>query len=104
MASNAVKSAPANLNRMGKKVLLVEGPDDWHVFARLVQRSTGAFPAFELGHCHNDDGVLDMLSGLTEASSKTQSVLGAVLDSDQGKEEIAEDSGIRARIRSLQGR
>jgi hypothetical protein len=89
---------------MGKKVLLVEGPDDWHAFSHLIHISTGAFPAYELGHCGNDDRVLDILSGMTEASSQTQSVLGAVLDADQGKEETSGDSGIQARIRSLKGR
>jgi hypothetical protein len=89
---------------MGKKVLLVEGLDDWHAFSHLIHASTGAFPAYELGHCDNDDGVLDILSGMTEASSQTQSVLGAVLDADQGKEGIARDRGIQARIRSLKGR
>ena len=89
---------------MGKKVLLVEGPDDWHAFSHLIHLSTGAFPAYELGHCGNDDGVLDVLSGMTEASSQTQSVLGAVLDADQGKDDTGGDSGILARIRSLKGR
>jgi hypothetical protein len=89
---------------MGKKVLLVEGPDDWHAFSHLIHISTGAFPGYELGHCDNDDGVLDILSGMTEASTQTQSVLGAVLDADHGKEETAGNSGIQARIRSLKGR
>jgi hypothetical protein len=89
---------------MGKKVLLVEGPDDWHAFSHLIQMSTGAFPAYELGHCNNDDGVLEILSGMTEASNQTQSVLGAVLDADRGKEETGGGTGIQARIRSLKGR
>ena len=103
-ASPQVRSIKADLKRMGKKVLLVEGLDDWHAFSHLIHASTGAFPAYELGHCDNDDGVLDILSGMTEASSQTQSVLGAVLDADQGKEGIARDRGIQARIRSLKGR
>src|SRR5271157_2213976 len=100
-ASPQVRSIKADLKCMGKKVLLVEGPDDWHAFSHLIHISTGAFPAYELGHCDNDDGVLDILSGMTEASSQTQSVLGAVLDADQGKEKTDGDSGIQARIRSL---
>jgi hypothetical protein len=103
-ASPQVRSTKADLKSMGKKVLLVEGPDDWHAFSHLIHRSTGAFPTYELGHCNNDDGVLDILSGMTEASSQTQSVLGAVLDADRGKEESLGDSGIQARIRSLKGR
>lgn len=103
-ASPQVKSVRADLKSMGKKVLLVEGPDDWHAFSHLIHLSTGAFPAYELGHCGNDDGVLDVLSGMTEASSQTQSVLGAVLDADQGKDDTGGDSGILARIRSLKGR
>jgi len=103
-ASPKVRSTKADLKCMGKKVLLVEGPDDWHAFSHLIHISTGAFPAYELGHCDNDDGVLDILSGMAEASRQTQSVLGAVLDADRAKEEIAGDSGIQARIRSLKGR
>jgi hypothetical protein len=67
-SSPRLKSVKADLNKMGKKVLLVEGPDDWHAFNHLIQTVTGAYPAYELGHCDNDDGVLDILSGLTEAS------------------------------------
>lgn len=89
---------------MGKKVLLVEGPDDWHAINNLIHKSTGAFPSYELGYCNNDNGVLDILSGMTEASNQTQSILGAVLDADLGKEGKAGDSGIQARIRSLKGR
>jgi hypothetical protein len=89
---------------MGQKVLLVEGPDDWHAFSHLIHLSTGTFPAYELGHCQNDDGVLDILTGMTESSSKMQSILGAVLDADHGKEQSPEDSGIQSRIQSLQGR
>jgi hypothetical protein len=100
MASSKV----ADLKSMGKKVLLVEGIDDWHAFSHLIRRSTGVFPTYELGHCNNDDGVLDMLSGMTEASSQTQTVLGAVLDADRGRDETVELSGIQARIRSLKGR
>jgi hypothetical protein len=103
-ANPQVKSVKADLNSMGKKVLLVEGPDDWHAINHLIHISTGVYPAYQLGHCDNDDGVLDILSGLTEASRQTQTTLGAVLDADQGKDGIAEDSGIQARIRSLQGR
>ena len=88
----------------GKQVLLVEGPDDWHAFCHLVHKTTGAYPVFELGYCINDDGILDTLSGLTEASGKKQTVIGAVLDADQGKDEIVGDSGVQARIRSLKGR
>jgi len=94
----------AHLASMGKRVLLVEGPDDWHAFNHLIHESTGAFPDYELGYCDNDDGVLDVLSGMTEASTKTQMILGAVLDADQCMIESAGDEGIRARIRSLQGR
>jgi hypothetical protein len=89
---------------MGKKVLLVEGPDDWHAFNHLIHTATGAFPTFELGHCDNDDGVLDILSGAIEASLQTQTALGAVLDADRTEETSAGNGGIQARIRSLQGR
>ena len=70
-ASSQMKAVKADLTRMGKKVLLVEGLDDWHAFSHLIHKSTGAFPSYELGHCDNDDGVLDVLSGMTEASTKT---------------------------------
>ena len=103
-ASSQMKAVKANLHRMGQKVLLVEGLDDWHAFSHLIHRSTGAFPNYELGHCDNDDGVLDILSGMTETSTKTQSVLGAVLDADQGKKDENGDAGIQSRVRSLQGR
>jgi hypothetical protein len=103
-AGPQIKAVKADLTRMGKKVLLVEGPDDWHAFSHLIHKSSGAFPHYELGHCDNDDGVLDILSAMTEASNQTQSVLGAVLDADQRKKEGAEDEGIQSRIRSLQGR
>lgn len=83
---------------------MVEGPDDWHAFNNLIHKSTGAFPAYELGHCNNDDGVLDILSGMTEASTQTQSVLGAVLDTDQSREDGSGGGGIQARIRTLKGR
>lgn len=89
---------------MGAKVLLVEGLDDWHVFSHLIHASTGTFPPYELGYCGNDDGALDLLTGMTEASKKTQSVLGAVLDADRCGEDEAGHEGIQARIRSLQGR
>ena len=102
--SPQVKAVKADLKNMGKKVLLVEGPDDWHAFCHLVQKTTGAYPIYELGYCGNDEGILDILSGLTEASNNKQSVIAAVLDADQGKEEIVGDSGILARIRSLKGR
>jgi hypothetical protein len=97
-------SVKADLKSMGRKVLLVEGPDDWHAFNNLIHKSTGAFPAYELGHCNNDDGVLDILSGMTEASTQTQSVLGAVLDTDQSREDGSGGGGIQARIRTLKGR
>ena len=103
-AGPRVKAEKADLRRMGKKVLLVEGLDDYHAFYLMIHRLTGAAPAYQLGYCDNDDGVLDILSGMTEASSQTQSVLGAVLDADQGKDGIVEDCGIQARIRSLKGR
>jgi hypothetical protein len=89
---------------MGPKSLLVEGQDDWHSFSHMIHESTGTFPTFELGYCGNDDGVLDILTGMAEASTKTQTVLGAVLDADRCKEDEAEHEGIQARIRSLQGR
>jgi hypothetical protein len=104
VASPQIKAVKADLKCMGKMVLLVEGPDDWHALNHLIYKASGAFPDYELGYCINDDGILDILSGLTEASKITQVVLGAVLDADHGKEEIAGDSGILARIRSLQGR
>lgn len=105
MAPNPqIMAVKADLTRMGKKVLLVEGLDDWHAFSHLIHKSTGAFPHYELGHCDNDDGVLDVLSGMTEASTKTQTILGAVLDADQCKNEDAGDEGIQSRFRSLQGR
>lgn len=103
-ASLKVKAVKADLKRMGKKALLVEGPDDWHAICHLIHITTGAFPTYELGHCDNDDGVLDILSGVMEASTQTQTVLGAVLDADCAEEGIIGDSGIQARIRSLQGR
>jgi len=103
-ASPKIKAVKANLASMGNRVLLVEGPDDWHAFNHLIHASSGAFPGYDLGHCDNDDGVLDVLSGMTEASTKTQMILGAVLDADQCNIEDAADSGIRSRIRSLHGR
>jgi hypothetical protein len=103
-AGPQVQSVKADLKCMGKKVLLVEGPDDWHAFSHLIHISTGSFPAYELGYCNNDDGVLDILSGMTEASRQMQSVLGAILDADQRTEGSIGDSGIKARIRSLKGR
>jgi hypothetical protein len=103
-ASPQIKAVKADLTHMGKKVLLVEGPDDWHAFNHMIHKSTGAFPLYELGHCDNDDGVLDVLSGMTEASTKTQTIIGAVLDADQCRKEDAGDEGIQSRIRSLQGR
>jgi len=99
-----IRAVSADLKRMGKKVLLVEGPDDWHAFNHLIHTATGAFPTFELGHCDNDDGVLDILSGAIEASLQTQTALGAVLDADRTEETSAGNGGIQARIRSLQGR
>jgi hypothetical protein len=105
MAMNLkIRAVSADLKRMGKKVLLVEGPDDWHAFNHLIHTATGAFPTFELGHCDNDDGVLDILSGAIEASLQTQTALGAVLDADRTEETSAGNGGIQARIRSLQGR
>src|SRR5208337_1735664 len=105
MAQTPRKQAvKANLGTMGKKVLLVEGVDDWHAFDHLMQAVTGAPPVCELGYCDNDDGVLYILTGVAEASRQTQTVLGAVLDADRGKEDREEDGGIQARIRSLQGR
>jgi hypothetical protein len=90
---------------MGKRVLLVEGQDDWHAFNHLIEKATGAFPSsYELGYCGNDEDVLDVLSGMTEASYMKQAVVGAVLDADQGNDETADDSGVQHRIRSLQGR
>lgn len=82
-ASPRLKAKKADLSDMGPKALLVEGPDDWHAFSHLIRKSKGAFPDYELGYCDNDDGVLDVLSGMTEASTKTQLILGAVLDADQ---------------------
>ncbi len=41
---------------------------------------------------------------MTEASTKTQTILGAVLDADQCSKEDAGDGGIQSRIRVLQGR
>ena len=99
-----VKSVKADLRTMGKKVLLVEGPDDWHALSHLIHTMTGAFPDYELGYCGNDDGVLDLLSGLTQASRQTQTLVGAILDADQGNKETDTDSGVQARIRSLKGR
>lgn len=90
-----VPAVKADLVRMGKKVLLVEGRDDWHNLDHLLKATTGTLPSYELGHCDNDDGVLDLLTGMTEASQKTQTALGAILDADEE---------IQARIRSLQGR
>ena len=98
-----VRAVKADLSRMGKKVLLVEGLDDWHAISHLIHLSTGAFPTYELGHRENDDGVLDVLSGMTEASAKTQVVLGAVFDADQCTEGEFGHVGIEARIRELQG-
>jgi hypothetical protein len=103
-ASPKFQAEPANLARMGPKVLLVEGPDDCHALGHLVHTFTGHFPSFCLGHCGNDNGVLDTLSGMTEASKKTQDILGAVLDADRCKEDEFGHEGIQARIRSLQGR
>jgi hypothetical protein len=103
-ASLQIKAVKADLACMGKKVLLVEGVDDWHAFSHLIHESTGAFPNYELGHCDNDDGVLDLLSGMTEASQNTQVKLGAVLDADRCEGEATGDEGIQSRIRSLQGR
>jgi hypothetical protein len=103
-ASSKLIAAKADLAHMGQRVLLVEGPDDWHTFSHLIHRATGAFPAYELGYCDNDDGVLDVLSGMTEASTKTQVILGAVLDADRCEKGAAAGEGIRSRIRSLQGR
>lgn len=104
LASPKIKAVKANLAYMGQKVLLVEGLDDWHAFSHLIHGSTGQFPNYELGHCDNDDGVLDILTGMTETSTKTQSVLGAVLDADQYRSDETGDEGIQSRIRSLQGR
>lgn len=94
----------ANLGKMGKKVLLVEGIDDWHAFGHLIQIATGALPVFELGYCGNDEGVLDVLQGATLASRPSQTILGATLDADRGEEADSGGMGIQARIRSLQGR
>jgi hypothetical protein len=102
--SPQIKAVKADLTHMGKKVLLVEGPDDWHALSHLINKSTGTFPKYELGYCENDDGVLDVLSGMTEASTKTQAILGAILDADQCKKDDAGNEGIQSRIRSLQGR
>src|ERR1017187_9784515 len=104
MASPKITAKSADLASMGPKALLVEGQDDWHSFSHMIHESTGTFPTFELGYCGNDDRVLDILTGMTEASTKTQTVLGAVLDADRCKEDEAEHEGIQARIRSLQGR
>jgi hypothetical protein len=41
---------------------------------------------------------------MTEASTKTQAILGAILDADQCKKDDAGNEGIQSRIRSLQGR
>lgn len=103
-ASLQVRAVKADLTGMGAKVLLVEGQDDWHSFSHLIHASTGMFPPYDLGYCGNDDGVLDILTGMTEASKKTQAVLGAVLDADRCKEGEIGHEGIQARIRSLQGR
>jgi hypothetical protein len=94
----------ANLENMGKKVLLVEGIDDWHSFGHMIQTATRAFPAFELGYCGNDNGVLDVLQGVTLASRPSQTILGAVLDADRGEESDSVETGVQARIRSLQAR
>lgn len=102
--SQKVRAIPAQLNTMGKKVLLVEGQDDWHAINHLIHALTGAFPDYELGYCDNDEAVLDILYGVTEASRQTQVLLGAILDADQGKEGLDKDSGTQARIRSLKGR
>lgn len=103
-AGPQIKALKADLAHMGKKALLVEGPDDWHAFCHLVHKATGAFPSYELGHCINEEGVLEILTGMTEASQKTQAILGAVLDADQSETEGTGDGGIRSRVRSLQGR
>jgi len=101
MANAAVK---ADLAKMGRKVLLVEGIDDWHNFGHLILASIGSLPTCEMGHCDNDEGVLDRLTAMTEGSRRTQTVLGAVLDADRGKPEVPGDTGIQHRIRTLQGR
>lgn len=101
MAAMAVK---ANLTQMGKKVLLVEGVDDWHNIRNLICATTGALPPYEVGECENDDGLMDRLTAMTETSRQTQMVLGAVLDADRGKPGLSGDTGLQHRIRSLQGR
>jgi hypothetical protein len=103
-AGNQIKAEKADLIRMGQRVLLVEGPDDWHAFGHLIHKATGAWPIYKLGYCENDEGILDILSGMTEASKKTQAILGAVLDADQVESGGTGDGGIRSRVRSLQGR
>jgi hypothetical protein len=94
------KAVKANLGKMGDRVLLVEGVDDWHATGHLILHTTGVFPTYELGYCENDDGVLDALTAITEASQRRQTVIGAVLDADRSEA----DGGIQERIRSLQGR
>jgi hypothetical protein len=94
----------ANLEKMGKRVLLVEGIDDWHAFGHMIQTATGALPVYDLGYCGNDDGVLDVLHGATLASRPSQTILGAVLDADRGEVADSSATGVQARIRSLQSR
>jgi 5S rRNA maturation endonuclease (ribonuclease M5) len=44
-----VPAVKADLVRMGKKVLLVEGRDDWHNLGHLLKATTGTLPSYELG-------------------------------------------------------
>lgn len=103
-ASSKIYAVKADLNSMGKNVLLVEGADDWHAFSHLIHATTGAYPAYELGYCGSDVDVLDQLSGVVEASRQTQTTLGAILDADSPDVASPGDGGVQARIRSLQGR
>jgi hypothetical protein len=102
-SSSGAEAVKANLAKMGKKVLLVEGKDDWHTFGHIVRIATGAFPAFEMGYCGSDSAVQDTLLGMTQASRSRQTVVGAVLDADRVLEEDSGRAGIEGRIRALRG-
>lgn len=86
---------------LGAKALLVEGIDDWHAIYHIVECCTGAAPTFDLRYCGNDDAVVETAAAIPVSRTRTQEVVGLVLDSDS---EDNNGGGIQHRIRLLKSK
>jgi hypothetical protein len=85
-----------------ERLLLVEGVNDCHAIFQLMWLVYHADPVFGIHECGNDNGVLDSLASRIVSPSRTQRVLGLILDADI--EGLHPDQVIQARLDQLAAR